>query len=313
MMQLVLQRSLLLLLGLFLSVVLSEGLLQLGALVLRFSGRTAAEQDTGGAELRVLALGDSNTYGLYLEPDQAYPVVMGRMWQSKWGEGSLDVVNAGVPGANSSKLRDELERLIRTFRPNVVTVMVGVNDLWTESVQTDLHRTATPPFWKRFRLYTLFRLLTSETTEPRFALEFSNPENLRRGRGTVRYGEEEFSLGWTRAVPAGIADWPTTLMQNLREMNVQARAAGVHLVLITYASEKQFYGQANRVIRHAARQHNLSLLDVRPSFQRACPAGDCKSLYFKSLHPTEKGHILIARALRRYLERQFVPLRQTTP
>lgn len=63
-------------------------------------------------------------------------------------------------------------------------------------------------------------------------------------------------------------------MQNLREMNVQARAAGVHLVLITYASEKQFCGQANRVIRHAARQHNLSLLDVRPSFQRACPAGD---------------------------------------
>jgi lysophospholipase L1-like esterase len=298
----VLQRFLLVLFGLLIAVILAEGALQLGALFLRASGRTAIDQVAQRVNLRVLSLGDSNTYGLHVEREQAYPMVMERMWLRARGEGTLEVINAGIPGTNSSKLRSNLQRLLQTFRPDVVTVMIGANDLWTEPVQPDSSGAAELPVWKRLRLYTLLRVLTAGTDEPEANLDFRKVEGLRGSRGAISFGDEQFFLGWTRRVTNGVKGWRSILTENLREIDRQTRAAGVHLVLITYASEKTFYWRANQVLRLAAEEQNLPLVDVRSKFQRACRRGSCEDLYFKSQHPTEKGHRLIATALKDYLE-----------
>ena len=42
------------------------------------------------------------------------------------------MINLGFPGNNSSKILRALPRILQELRPDVVTVMVGTNDWWTE-------------------------------------------------------------------------------------------------------------------------------------------------------------------------------------
>ena len=87
--------------------------------------------------IRVLALGDSNTYGLYLQADQAYPAVLEKQWNVSHPENPIEVINLGFPGTNSSRVLKSLPDVIKTFSPDIVTVMVGVNDFWMAPVNID--------------------------------------------------------------------------------------------------------------------------------------------------------------------------------
>ena len=95
-----------LLLGIVLSLVLVEILLDLGAAFNSWRGDRRFAGSTGGQH-RVLCVGDSNTYGLYVGAADAYP---GRL-QALLGD-SVAVVNLGYPGNNSSSLSAYLPGLL---------------------------------------------------------------------------------------------------------------------------------------------------------------------------------------------------------
>src|SRR5262245_47656820 len=100
-MRAMLERIALVVLGLALGFVALELMLQGAALGRRLVGR-AGETATGSASATLLAVGDSNTYGLYCDATEAYPIVLGDLWNARPGAPRLQVVNAGYPGTNSS-------------------------------------------------------------------------------------------------------------------------------------------------------------------------------------------------------------------
>jgi lysophospholipase L1-like esterase len=55
------------------------------------------------SNLRVLCLGDSNTYGVWLERSQACPQQLEAVWNQRVASPRLEVLNLGVPGTNSSR------------------------------------------------------------------------------------------------------------------------------------------------------------------------------------------------------------------
>ncbi len=114
-------------------IVLLEVVLQLASLFVREDSRAPAHWLTGN--LRVLALGDSNTYGLYLPAGQAYPAQLETSWNAKHPEYPIEVINLGYPGTNSFRLLDNLPELLDSFRPDVVLIMIGFNDFWTPPEQ----------------------------------------------------------------------------------------------------------------------------------------------------------------------------------
>ncbi len=146
--------------GLALAVALLEGALWAAALVVRVSGRplpiTLASEGR-----RVLATGDSNTYGLYLEPEQANPLVFERLWNARHPEHPVEVLNVGYPGTNTSRLRNALPRFLESAKPDVVTIMVGANDFWTEPEPVPRDVEASPEhggpswLWRHSRVYRL--------------------------------------------------------------------------------------------------------------------------------------------------------------
>lgn len=113
--------------GLLLGLVALEIALQVGSLFVR--GRGEAGWTESERPLRLLFLGDSNTYGIYVDPSEAYPRVLEARWNGRAGAAKIEALNLGFPGTNSSKLRRDMPRLLRVLRPDAVIVMIGANDL----------------------------------------------------------------------------------------------------------------------------------------------------------------------------------------
>lgn len=74
------------------------------------------------AGARVLALGDSLTFGTGTTPDNAYPAVLAGL--TGW-----EVITGGVPGDTSAQALQRLPGLLQEHAPALVLVGIGGNDL----------------------------------------------------------------------------------------------------------------------------------------------------------------------------------------
>jgi lysophospholipase L1-like esterase len=76
---------------------------------------------------RFLSLGDSFTIGTGTTPDRSFPAVLARMWTERGRPVVLS--NPAVNGyATDELIREELP-LVASFRPTLITVLVGANDI----------------------------------------------------------------------------------------------------------------------------------------------------------------------------------------
>ena len=101
--------------------------------------RDAALSEDGAA--RILALGDSCTWGWQVAQDAAYPQRLQRLLDTELGSGKYRVINAGAPGYTSYQGLVYLRDRGLALRPRVVIIAFGFNDaLPTGDVEADLAR-----------------------------------------------------------------------------------------------------------------------------------------------------------------------------
>ena len=77
--------------------------------------------------MRYLALGDSFTIGTGITPERAFPAVLARRWRDAGIECVLR--NPAVNGYTTDDLIREELPLVAAFRPDLVTILVGANDV----------------------------------------------------------------------------------------------------------------------------------------------------------------------------------------
>ena len=281
-------------LGIVLALLVSEALLQAGAWVVRLRGEPAAT--ASGGRRRIICIGDSNTYGLYLERTQAYPAVLQQRWNAEPGLGTAEILNLGVPGTNSSKLRSNLPRLLHAFQPDAVLIMIGANDAWTVPVPLEEGvATRAQWLWSRSRVFRLLYMLRRAVQDRRadVSVDFVPPGQPQPAKGVVRIGDEEIDLGYTGRA-AGAAGWPDELRTNLQAMLDQVRGAAARPILVTYPSGYDVYGSANQVIRAVAAASGTALIDPAAALGAACPTGACPELFLPDHHATARGNEIVA-------------------
>lgn len=70
---------------------------------------------------KVLALGDSLTFGTGVAPHNSYPSVLAQITGWK-------VINAGIPGETSRLTRKRLPQVLKQHNPGLVLTCIGIND-----------------------------------------------------------------------------------------------------------------------------------------------------------------------------------------
>jgi lysophospholipase L1-like esterase len=90
--------------------------------------REIAPYPTPGT-LRVLALGDSQTFGNGLDPSETWPKQLERMLQNLDGGRRWEVMNAGIPATDTWQHEIVLGWFLDTIHPNAVVLAFYVNDV----------------------------------------------------------------------------------------------------------------------------------------------------------------------------------------
>lgn len=276
-----------------------ELVMQAAALAVRITRPSQSRTWEHGGHRRVLCVGDSSTYGLYMtDRANAYPQKLEELWNASGKQPPIEVLNLGYPGTNSSRLRQNLRPMLTEMRPDVVIVMIGTNDYWTLRVPVAVARSWAAAAWDYVRLHSrLYRAvhLTVRGIDRR-RLEMPNQlEISAKPERTVRYGDAEFSFGYERAQRQ--ADHDEQLVANLLAIAEDIRTFGAYPLFLTYPSGAFNYGDAGRLTRIAAEVGSVPLIDMREVFLPLCPKEPCPALLFKDHHPTAQGYRLMAQTL----------------
>jgi lysophospholipase L1-like esterase len=298
--QVIVKRLALVLVGLFLGVLMLEGGLQVAAFFVKRSTRSELPAAWVTGNLRVLCLGDSNTYGLRLPRNEAYPQQLEALWNERVKTPKLEVLNLGFPGTNSSRLVRDLPRLLETFDPDIVIVMVGVNDFWTLPYPIEGEPETRPGknFIQRHSLlYRLYYLLRRGQVAKKVEIIMDPEGSLEKGaQHKARVGDLEFDMGFVTA-GEGLQGDGAALKTNLGRLAELARNAESRFYLMTYPSQKDFYSPANDVIKAAARENDIPLIDLESIFQPLCPTVECPETFFDDGHPKAPGYRIVAESV----------------
>ena len=92
------------------------------------------ERNPDGQTTRVLALGDSQTFGNGIAQSETWPKQLERKLNEVAGAGSYEVLNAGLPSTDTWQHEILLQRLMATYDPDIVILAFYVNDVVSKPV-----------------------------------------------------------------------------------------------------------------------------------------------------------------------------------
>ena len=223
---------------------------------------------------RILALGDSITFGWMVDENQAWPARLAQMLDA--GPGRFEVLNLAVSGYSS---RDETNLLLQRapgLSPDLVIVGYCLNDPENEPVQPLSAFYARPAWWQHSNL---LRLLWKGIWLLRIE----------------RYGGGDYFLYLHRYPPA----WQTVtnsfarLGQWSRELHVPVMVA--IFPDLSRPAAGYPYAVVHDQVAAAARAAGLDVLDLRPAYD--AEPRELTRISAADAHPSPLGHQLAARAI----------------
>ena len=113
-------------------VVISFALIELGLQVASLFAEDRSGVWEPGAEVRVLCVGDSHTWGAGVSREQSYPAHL-QNHLDELAPGRYSVLNHGLPGINTAQVRRRFPVWLQRYQPDVVVLWAGVNNAWNRA------------------------------------------------------------------------------------------------------------------------------------------------------------------------------------
>ena len=257
---------------------------------------------------RVLALGDSVTFGEGLEAEEAFPALLARELAARTGA-RYEVLNAGVEGYNAETELAFLEERGLALGPETAVVAFNLNDydyapvLGPLGILTrDRAARVSSSLADVSEFYFLVRWLVATRGRP---WGDSAPAAAFTARPGQRFSDlDRYVSALRKNYYAHPADGRWQVMVDaLRGLGETARAHRLRLVIAILPDGDQI-GVADpdllpqRKVLGICADAALDCLDLHPVFAAAAQDGE---LFFDIMHPNAAGHRLIARALAEHL------------
>ena len=265
-------------------------------------GPEATPEPAAGVH-RVLALGDSATFGEYLTVDEAFPAVLEHELVARTGQ-RWEVLNAGVEGYNTEAELAFLTTRGLALRPEAVVVGFNLNDFDRAPVLGPLGvltsdqtaRLSSRSLANRSEFYLLLRFFTASVGH----LVHGQPAVQALPAPTAGERFSTFDLAVSRQRKAYYRQ-PTDerwqgMVDALRGLGAVAAGHHLRLVVAVIPDGDQFGPDADLTpqdrLRTVCAELGLDCVDLRPAFAAAGGA-----LHVDTMHPNAAGQRLIADAL----------------
>jgi lysophospholipase L1-like esterase len=162
--------------------------------------------------VRILALGDSCTWGWRVKEEESFPAVLQQKLDAQFGPHRYQVINAGVPGFTSLQGDRYLRERGLALSPDIVIIAFGFNDARRSG-------DAAEQFAREQWLMPLIRL-------DDFLVEYSTAYRWARWQGDQREAEKQ-------ALPVRVP--LDAYRRNLVEMVELVRSRGARVLFINFA------------------------------------------------------------------------------
>ena len=246
----------------------------------------------------VLAIGESTTAGLDVDPGDSYPRQLQRMLRKHYSNPSIRVVAPYAMGQNSSQQLNRLPGYLEALEPELVLLMCGVNNPWSfvESNIIDFIDDS-DPVARRIRLRKLLdrsrvvKLARLGLIDLSYALE-----DLRGGAERERWPPPSWLIDWSgQQREAFLALWRS----DVTAMIASIRDAGGEALLMTYPSYE--FPPVSEFEALAA-ETGAPLVRVDEAFRKALRRRQTSELFLEDgYHPTARGYGLLAHQVYLYI------------
>lgn len=288
------QKIFLILLGLLISALLAEILFRIGGVI---ANKTMIEpaKSVQNAEVSVICIGDSSTYGLEAsDPDKySYPAQLQALLDEKVDDRKFNVLNLGVPGMNSSQVLHRFRENLLKYKPDIAIVMIGINDPWNLEENSRLQGYNEKNIYGRFfsdfqlllnksKIYQFFKIIYVSSTfqEQKINIPGFNAKTKEQG---FTYSKEDIARS---------SALYNSISNNLIEIKQIAEQQHVALIFMKYHNSG--WGGPEIVINESYANLNVPVVDQLSIFTKA------KALGFNvrgkdGWHPNDFGYSLMAR------------------
>ncbi|MGQ0551597.1 MAG: GDSL-type esterase/lipase family protein [Planctomycetota bacterium] len=246
-----------------------------------FRDRFVSQQRPPGA-LRLVTLGSSSTFGYGVKAGETWSAQLERILRQQWPERSVEVVNAGVPGATAERLRSFLDGVLLPLQPDLVIIDLSFNDQsWANRADERAHFAA----MSSTGIGPLERWLELWRVQWRLRSFLSYSAELNRGEAPDPRDVERFETE-----PAG------RFGASLRDMIQSCREANVAVLLV---QEPRRPGDSLRSLQafHAAMAAVGEECAVRVVSPQAALDEIGPTSFLDMVHPTAPGHLILARSI----------------
>jgi lysophospholipase L1-like esterase len=260
-------------------------------------------------KVRIVCLGDSNTFGQDLAYAQTYPAVLQDLLRERYPELDAVVINAGICGDTSVQGLARLERDVLCYQPHVVVSAFGLNDghlgHWPLDPIREHEMYGERSFVGRVESW----------------LEHTHLYLTLRARGRRLLQR----LGWQPALPAvsvaqdpqprvsrdGFADAQEQLVTRIQEHGTAALVMTITPVTDAFSTDLgpaqrqrqlAIYDDYNRIIRAVAMQHGAFLVDMQAIWGNEAHSELPSLLAADGVHWTAAGERLVALSTLQALE-----------
>lgn len=233
---------------------------------------------------RVVVLGDSFTFGEGVREDDAYPIVLGRLLQTRLGGRAVEPINAGVQAYGTVDEAVFFEAHALALQPDLVLVGFVLNDATDARVTISQHEDrmrAAPLSW----LGRMSRI--EEIVELRSVQARVQDEYFRTTRAS--FESERWSL----------------CVQALRYLHELGRERGFRFGVIVwpllYGLDGAYpFEDLHRKVLDECRRADIPALDLLPTFRGR--AADSLWVHPTDQHPNEIAHRLAAEAIAHWID-----------
>lgn len=285
----------------------------------RFRAKTEFAPVASPSVTRIAMIGDSMTFGLGADYDDAYPSVLQRLLNQS---GKYEIINAGCGRTGTGMQALWYDRGVSPLKPDLVVLTVYVNDI-DEDLEMPVFSQNPEGSWvpkpreaavAQARSASNSKRVTQYVPGYAYLCQHSHLVNLLRRVGSASLARKPASSAQEKYRQRFNSEGTAAMTGELVWLNNRVKQDGARLVIAYFPTRESLYDdigpqaddarwQAERVlqtVRDFSTAHNVPLIDPTPTFKTAAAT---QELYYKGLdrHPRPAGYKLFAEQVAGFL------------